>query len=56
MKISKSVLRAIEENDLERLPVQVFTRGIVVQYCKMLNLDEKKLVDAYMAYFKANKK
>lgn len=56
MKISKSVLRAIEENDLDRLPVQVFTRGIVVQYCKMLNLDEKKLVDAYMAYFKANKK
>lgn len=56
MKISRSVLRAIEENDLVRLPVQVFTRGIVVQYCRMLGLEEKKLVDAYMAYFKANKK
>ncbi len=55
MKISKSSLKALEENELKRLPVQVFTRGIVVQYCRMLNLDEKKLVDAYMAYFKANK-
>lgn len=56
MKISKSSLRSLEENELNRLPVQVFTRGIVVQYCRMLNLDEKKLVDAYMSYFKANKK
>jgi|FLYM01.1.fsa_nt_gi curved DNA-binding protein CbpA len=56
MKISKSSLRALEENELDRLPVQVFTRGIVVQYCRMLNLEEDKLVNAYMTYFKANKK
>lgn len=55
MKVSKSSLKALEENDLDRLPVQVFTRGMVVQYCRMLNLDEKKLVDAYMTYFKAHK-
>jgi curved DNA-binding protein CbpA len=55
MKISKSVLVALEENDLARLPVQVFTRGIVVQYCRMLLVDENKLVDAYMKYFKSQK-
>tara|TARA_Y100001958_G_scaffold157492_1_gene152729 strand:- start:2631 stop:3356 length:726 start_codon:yes stop_codon:yes gene_type:complete len=55
MKTSRSTLRALEENELDRLPVQVFTRGIVVQYCRMLGLDEHKVVAAYMTYYKSQK-
>lgn len=55
MKTSKSTLKYLEENDLARLPVQVFTRGLVVQYCRMLMLNEDKIVSAYMTYFKSQK-
>ncbi len=56
MKISKSTLRALEQNDLGKLPVEVFTRGIVIQFSKMLGLDEQKVAKAYMVYYRAHAK
>jgi cytoskeletal protein RodZ len=46
----------LEANDLEALPVAVFTRGFVVQIARLLGLDERKIADAYMKYFRANKR
>lgn len=55
MRVSKSTLVALESNDLEALPVAVFTRGFVVQFARLLGLDERRIADAYMKYFKARK-
>ena len=55
IRVAKATLVALEANDLDPLPVAVFTRGFVVQYARALNLDEKKISEAYMKYFRANK-
>jgi curved DNA-binding protein CbpA len=55
IRVIKSTLVALEANDLDALPVAVFTRGFVVQYARALILDERKIADAYMKFFKAKK-
>jgi hypothetical protein len=55
IKIGKATLVALEANDVDGLPIAVFTRGFVVQFAKMLNLNDKQIADAYMKYFKAKK-
>jgi len=55
IRVTKATLVALEANDLDPLPVAVFTRGFVVQYCRCLQIDEKKITDAYMKFFKARK-
>lgn len=52
IKISKAYLKAIETDDYERLPAQVFVRGFVKHYAKALCLDEQKVVDTYMQRLK----
>lgn len=56
IRVIKSTLVALEANDLDALPVAVFTRGFVVQIARLLGLNEKHISDAYMKYFRANKK
>ncbi len=55
IRVTKSTLVALEGNDIEALPVPVFTRGFVVGMTRALGLDEKKVTDAYMKFFKAKK-
>jgi hypothetical protein len=55
IRVIKSTLVALEANDVDALPVAVFTRGFVVQYARALNVDEKKISDGYMKFFKAKK-
>jgi hypothetical protein len=55
IRVIKSTLVALEANDLDVLPVAVFTRGFVMQFARALNLDEKRVSDAYMKFFKAKK-
>lgn len=55
IRVIKSTLVALEANDLEALPVAVFTRGFVVQIARLLGLDERRISDAYMKYFRAHK-
>jgi curved DNA-binding protein CbpA len=55
IKVSKSLLVALEANDIDGLPIAVFTRGFVIQFAKVLHINDKQLADAYMKYFKARK-
>lgn len=55
IRVTKSTLVALESNDVGALPVAVFTRGFVTQFARALALDERKVVDAYMTFFKARK-
>lgn len=55
IRVIKSTLVALEADDVEALPVPVFTRGFVVQITRMLGLDERKVTDSYMKFFKAKK-
>ena len=40
------IVDAIETNDAERLPAEVFTRGYIRAYAKLLNLDPEPLLTA----------
>lgn len=55
IRVIKGTLVALEANDLDALPVAVFTRGFVMQMARVLNLDENKVAAAYMKFFKARK-
>jgi hypothetical protein len=55
IRVGKATLVALESNDLDMLPVAVFTRGFVVQITRVLQVNEKKITDAYMKYFRSNK-
>ncbi|MGE0525567.1 MAG: helix-turn-helix domain-containing protein [Bdellovibrionales bacterium] len=55
IRVIKSTLVALEANDLDALPVAVFTRGFVIQMARVLGLNEHKIADAYMKFFKARK-
>lgn len=56
IRITKTTLVALESNDLDMLPAAVFTRGFVTQIARLLCVNERKVTDAYMKFFKANKK
>lgn len=55
IKVGKTLLVCLEANDVDGLPIAVFTRGFVVQFSKVLGLNDKQIADAYMKYFKAKK-
>ena len=55
IRVTRSTLVALEANDLEALPVAVFTRGFVVQFARLLNLNERRVVDAYMKFFRSKR-
>lgn len=55
IRVIKSTLVALEANDLDALPVAVFTRGFVVQIARVLALDERRIADAYMKFFRSKK-
>ena len=42
-------LYAIENNNFSVLPAAVFVRGYIIQYCRILSLDEKKVVSSFMS-------
>lgn len=49
--INTKYLYAIESNNYSALPVAVFTRGYIAQYCKLLSLDIDKAVNSFMKLF-----
>lgn len=55
IRVTKSTLIALESNDIDALPLPVFTRGFIIHTARVLGVDEKQLADAYMKYFKARK-
>ena len=42
-------LYAIENNNFSVLPAPVFVRGYIIQYCRLLNLPEKKVTSSFMS-------
>jgi len=50
-RISKTYLNAIENNDFVSLPAPVFVRGFIVQYAKILCLNEKKVANSFMKLY-----
>ena len=54
-KIGKHYLRAIEENDFDRLPAPVYVRGFVAEYARILNLNSQDVSKHYMELFKAHR-
>jgi len=55
LKISRNYLTALEEDDVKKLPANVFVRGFVIQYAKALRLEHEKTANAYMDFLKAKR-
>ena len=51
-RISKSYIRAIEDEDLSKLPADVYTRGYVYQIAKVLKLNPDQVAASYLLHFK----
>ena len=52
-KISRSTLEALENNDFDRLPAAVYTRGFLRTYAREVDLDPEETVEQYMEQFAA---
>lgn len=55
LKISRNYLTALEDDDVTRLPANVFVRGFVIQYAKTLRIDHEKVAAAYMEFLKTKR-
>lgn len=55
-RISKTYLRAIEDEEFGKLPAVVFTRGFVTQIARILKLPADRLVPGYLARLERAKK
>lgn len=55
-RINPHYIVALEKNNWANLPAPVFVRGFVVQICRLLNLDEKKVTESFMMIYKAQTK
>lgn len=47
-KIRYDYLKAIEGDAFEKLPVDVYVKGYIRQYAKILNIDPETLIDVYI--------
>lgn len=51
-KITPFYLNALESGERTNLPAPVYVRGYLVQVCRVLNLDDKKVAESFMRHFK----
>jgi curved DNA-binding protein CbpA len=51
-RISKTHLTAIENEDVTKLPAEVYVRGYVYQYAKVLKLNPDQVAQSYLLHFK----
>ncbi len=51
-KVSKSHIVGIENDDIVKLPADVYVRGYVYQYAKVLKLNPDLVAQSYMLHFK----
>jgi curved DNA-binding protein CbpA len=54
-KVSKTYLLAIEEENFKKLPALVFVRGFLTQIARILRIPQDKLLNSYLARYKAAK-
>jgi curved DNA-binding protein CbpA len=55
LKISRNYLTALEEDDVSKLPANVFVRGFVIQYAKAVRIDHDKVTTAYMDFLRSKR-
>lgn len=51
-RISKTHITAMENEDIAKLPADVYVRGYVYQYAKVLKLNPEQVAASYLLYFK----
>ncbi|WP_408097844.1 helix-turn-helix domain-containing protein [Peredibacter sp. HCB2-198] len=51
-RISKTHLTAIENEDVAKLPAEVYVRGYVYQFAKVLKLNPDTVANSYLLHFK----
>jgi curved DNA-binding protein CbpA len=51
-RISKTHITAIENEDISKLPADVYVRGYVYQYAKVLKLNPDQVATSYLLHFK----
>ena len=51
-RISKTHLTAIENEDISKLPADVYVRGYVYQYAKVLKLNPEQVATSYLLHLK----
>jgi DnaJ-class molecular chaperone len=51
-RISKTHINAIENQDIAKLPAEVYVRGYVYQYAKVLKLNPDQVAGSYLLTFK----
>lgn len=54
-RIKKSYLRAIEEGDFEKLPVEVYTKGYIREYAEFLAIPMEQAFEPYERYLEDRK-
>lgn len=48
LKIRYDYLKAIEDEDLGKIPAEVYIKGYIQEYAKILHMDPKVLIDVYV--------
>lgn len=51
-RVSKTHLLAVENEDLSKLPAEVYVRGFVYQFAKVLKLNADAVASSYLVHFK----
>ena len=51
-KISKTYIRNIEDDEIAKLPADVYTRGFVYQYAKCLKLNPDVVAKSYIHHLR----
>jgi cytoskeletal protein RodZ len=51
-RISKTHLQALENEEASKLPAEVYVRGYVYQYAKVLKLNPDQVASSYLVIFK----
>jgi curved DNA-binding protein CbpA len=51
-RISKTHITALENEDVQKLPADVYVRGYVYQYAKVLKLNPDQVAQSYVVHFK----
>lgn len=54
-RISKTHITALENEDISKLPADVYVRGYVYQYAKVLKLNPDRVAASYLLHFKKMK-
>ncbi|MBZ0157458.1 MAG: DUF4115 domain-containing protein [Alphaproteobacteria bacterium] len=54
-RIKRSYLRAIEEDDFEKLPVEVYTKGYIREYAEFLEIPAEQAFEPYEKYLEERK-